>query len=92
MKMTRKLQREWLKGEQRLVKGLSVGALALALSFTVMPPVWASTITASDSFYQSTIQRKDNVYNISEQKHPLRPLLLVCFQHFSAVICRSMNI
>lgn len=69
MKMTRKLQREWLKGEQRLVKGLSVGALALALSFTVMPPVWASTITASDSFYQSTIQRKDNVYNISEQKH-----------------------
>lgn len=69
MKMTRKLQREWLKGQARLLRGLSVGALALTLSFAGVTPVWASTITANNPFYQSTIQGKDGVYNIAEQMH-----------------------
>lgn len=71
MKMTRKLQREWLKGQERLLRGLSVGALAITLSFASLTPVWASTITAMT--HGGTITKITNgsgdIYNITEQQH-----------------------
>ena len=73
MKMTRKLQREWLKGQARLLRGLSVGALALTLSFASLTPVWASNISATDLTHGGTITKITNgsgdIYNITEQQH-----------------------
>lgn len=73
MKMTRKLQREWLKGQERLLRGLSAGALAITLSFASLAPVWATTITSTDLTHSGTITKITNgsgdIYNITEQQH-----------------------